>query len=730
MSKNNEMSGSSELRSEIVAHTALTSNLRQSLSTESASTGPDTAITVDSDDDDGIGFHSQNNSTESAGNADGTDHFSPDHSPNVNIIGALSTSNVASSSTTSETTETRSVTGSNDTSPQLSDIISASATASSLSPQPVVTTNAANTHPGAHDNSNVAHSIDPVFERLSQRALPANLEENRVEVFSPVSIETSLSDDFKSPPESRKRRSSSVNTADDDDEESYTCPICFDGWSTSGIHRVVSLKCGHLFGKQCIEKWLKGRGEKCPQCNAAAKKVDIRPIFTRVVRAVDTAGTESALRDLQNEKSERERAQRAEAKARIELQIIRKQYEKLKEQLRTANSAAATEPDLSRFANSGGFAREDNDSGSTGASDATAHAAVDRRYVLQKVVQIPQNGCRVLAYDRRHAMMLVSAENDRPTPFSPAGAGLVKVSTLSLGRTEYVGLHRKPIRDVRMCPDGSGVVLTVSLDKTAKLTSIHSNTVACTYTLDVPSWTCCWNHDNPVLFYCGLTNNSICEFDTRNTSTFVRKFNASPQATGPKPLVALHHLSAATDGFQLQGLLATTLGGTTFLPEDPAVSAAADADAQIRHDVAPLAGSSTWCVPHRPSHSVLTSLRPSRTTPWVRHIVSALTPDATTGVACGVQGVLRGPLRQTALTRSHLLARPDAPDVLSVAAGDEQEMVVKLWDVDSGEISQRLSCMGQRCTDICTFSTNNRATNPDEIMAVLTDSRVLVHSWS
>lgn len=32
-------------------------------------------------------------------------------------------------------------------------------------------------------------------------------------------------------------------------------------------------------------------GEKCPQCNAAAKKADIRPIFTRVVRAVDTAGS-------------------------------------------------------------------------------------------------------------------------------------------------------------------------------------------------------------------------------------------------------------------------------------------------------------------------------------------------------------------------------------------------------------------------------------------------------
>eukprot|EP00466_Bigelowiella_natans_P005304 jgi/Bigna1/136815/aug1.36_g11523 len=38
------------------------------------------------------------------------------------------------------------------------------------------------------------------------------------------------------------------------EEETSRCPICFDQWHTAGIHRICVLKCGHLFGKICIEK--------------------------------------------------------------------------------------------------------------------------------------------------------------------------------------------------------------------------------------------------------------------------------------------------------------------------------------------------------------------------------------------------------------------------------------------------------------------------------------------
>lgn len=532
------------------------------------------------------------------------------------------------------------------------------------------------------------------------------------------------SDDFVSP--TRKRPASSLDDDEDEDEESYTCPICFEAWSTSGRHRVVSLKCGHLFGKECIERWLKGRGEKCPQCNAAAKKSDLRPIFTRVVRAVDTDSAESALRDLEKERQEKQRAQQAEAKARIELQILKKQYEKLKQQLRiNANTASVAREAVPETASA------------AAASDGDADVS-DKRYVLTDTIQIPQRGCRVLAYDRRNAMLLASAENTKPTPFSPAGAGIVKVSTLALGRTEYVGLHRKAIRDMRAHPDGSGILLTVSLDKTAKLTSLHSNAVVCTYTLPAPAWTACWHSDVPHTFFCGLTNNTVCEFDVRNTRECVRSLAVAP--VQPKPVVALHHM-ARRHGLSLQGLLVTTLGGTAYLSDDAMNVVSTSASAT---DIAALSGSCTWCHPHRPSGNVVASFRPSRTHASVAHVVATLgglvggdtggatdttsprSAELSASVTCGVQRVLQGPTTQKSLTRSRLVCRPDAPDVLHVCAGDETALSARIYDVDGGDVVQTLPCMGQTCMDMCALGAEGTV---EQRLAVLTDNRVLIHAW-
>lgn len=40
----------------------------------------------------------------------------------------------------------------------------------------------------------------------------------------------------------------------EDDDDGSMCPICLDNWDTDGAHRLVSLKCGHLFGDSCIRR--------------------------------------------------------------------------------------------------------------------------------------------------------------------------------------------------------------------------------------------------------------------------------------------------------------------------------------------------------------------------------------------------------------------------------------------------------------------------------------------
>ena len=109
---------------------------------------------------------------------------------------------------------------------------------------------------------------------------------------------------------------------------------------------------------------------------------------------------------------------------------------------------------------------------------------------------------------------------------------------------ELIKIHQKPIRDIRASPRNDGLILTASLDKTLKVTSVLSNNTVLTYQLDQPAWSCCWNYDYGNRLYCGLQNNVVLEFDLRNTSGAVKRFRGSDRASGP-PIHSLDfvHLS-------------------------------------------------------------------------------------------------------------------------------------------------------------------------------------------
>ena len=74
-----------------------------------------------------------------------------------------------------------------------------------------------------------------------------------------------------------KKRKAAESIESTDSEEGSVCTICFEDWSNSGDHRIASLKCGHFFGYSCIDKWLRGSGNACPNCNEKnTKKSDYR----------------------------------------------------------------------------------------------------------------------------------------------------------------------------------------------------------------------------------------------------------------------------------------------------------------------------------------------------------------------------------------------------------------------------------------------------------------------
>lgn len=56
------------------------------------------------------------------------------------------------------------------------------------------------------------------------------------------------------------------------------CMICREVWTSNGLHRVVSLKCGHIFGRNCIYEWLT-KNSSCPFCTLPANKDDVRILY-------------------------------------------------------------------------------------------------------------------------------------------------------------------------------------------------------------------------------------------------------------------------------------------------------------------------------------------------------------------------------------------------------------------------------------------------------------------
>lgn len=63
-------------------------------------------------------------------------------------------------------------------------------------------------------------------------------------------------------------------------ERASECPLCFNIWETSGTHRVVSLVCGHLFGRSCICRVIRRSNDpRCPLCHAAMARNDLRYIY-------------------------------------------------------------------------------------------------------------------------------------------------------------------------------------------------------------------------------------------------------------------------------------------------------------------------------------------------------------------------------------------------------------------------------------------------------------------
>ncbi|XP_036366019.1 E3 ubiquitin-protein ligase RFWD3 isoform X3 [Octopus sinensis] len=518
--------------------------------------------------------------------------------------------------------------------------------------------------------------------------------------------------DFRSPKRRRIESPAKPNhLKEGDSQDDETCSICFEPWTTSGNHRPASLKCGHLFGESCIDKWLRGQGDKCPHCNCKAKRSDIRVVFSRNIRAVDTIERDRALQELAQSKQRN-------AELKMELAELGCKYQLDCSKLLTELKEAQNEIKFlrSRLMGSSTGITTDISLSQENSVNKSQEASGNGQYRCIKTILIWEGGnCRVMAYSPFLGILVVSQPSSIPL-FQ--GFGVRKISTVDFRTTEYIPLHSKLIRSMSFHPTYSdGLLLSCAMDKKIKLTSLISNTVVQQYEVPLPAWSCVWNTDDHNYFFAGIQNGLVLEYDVRKTDTFIQQINTEGSRS---PVVSLQYIPAAPFAhFRAGGLLVGQLDRISFYERKP--------NNKYEVHLLPLEGNLTSLFFETHTRQLLASFRNSTKFPKVRHMVCEMTANVSDDhniCSCNVIQTFHGSSPQTLLSRTSLVKHPNDKNRLLICANEELACAVNIWDGKTFQYVQKLSC-GSPVLDICSISTKD-----NHYLLALTEKQVKLHKWS
>lgn len=489
-----------------------------------------------------------------------------------------------------------------------------------------------------------------------------------------------------------------VNSNEEDDsDDGRLCSICMDVWCNSGNHRLSSLPCGHFFGYSCIMRWLQigcAAGQRrCPQCNKKANIKEIRVHYARKLQVLDTAERDRLREELESVQRQKNLLELELARAKLNQQLHQQQLAELQQKL--AQMQETQTFGIGQCALAGG--------------SMSQQSSKQNLAFYCRVEICREGGCRVLAYDTFLNLLVVS---QRSTNTLFPGYGIKKIDAVEFRPTQFVFLHSKAIRDLAFHPLRNDILLSVSLDRCAKLFNISSNTTIHTYTTDSPLWSCCWDADNSNLFFVGTNNGIVLQYDTRFTNGPVCKLSSSNDSSPVSSLAAVPTCPGRT--LARGGFLACRLNSCWAYE-------LRDADyvgSQLPFD-GPFV---SLCYDDNSGH-VLISTRPSIRYPHSRHILCQL-PKTAAGtdphLLCNPVHTFQGS------TSQNLLSRPCQVSVSGdtlVAAHQESLKSLTLWSITSGR--QVFSCpASQPVIDLCPVQGNGT-----QYLAALSEKVLTIYNF-
>lgn len=301
-----------------------------------------------------------------------------------------------------------------------------------------------------------------------------------------------------------------------EEDDGLTCPICLDTWEMSGVHRLVSLKCGHLFGDSCIRRWLTESARQsgikaCPQCKTKAIHKDIRHLYAKRLRAIDRSEEHSLRNELEQEKSrgnnlhtELATLKMTYASITTKLRSLEADNERMKQILRTGGAGM-----------SGGFSY-DGDS-------KTQLRLQNYKLFMEKNIEISKEaGCRVMIYAEKQSAMVVSQKSSQS--LFP-GFGLRFIDTPTFKPSNFLHTSAKLLRDISLSYD-QNLLAVASMETRTKLFDLRTRQVASVFTpSDKALWACAMDrNERENLLYLGAQHGSTYVYDVRFPETVVDEF--------------------------------------------------------------------------------------------------------------------------------------------------------------------------------------------------------------
>ncbi|UJR07685.1 hypothetical protein I4U23_011970 [Adineta vaga] len=338
----------------------------------------------------------------------------------------------------------------------------------------------------------------------------------------------------------RSSRRQSVSNKENDDEG---CPICFEPWTTSGAHRLVSTYCGHLFGKICIERWLRTT-PSCPQCQSRVRRRDLRWIYCRSIQATDTSERDNAIKERDFERKEKRQIEHEKAELQIaydtlkqHCQHLQTEHDRLLKLTQQLNTIKEIPNESSRL-----FL-------------ATTIPPINIQ--LEATIKIPEGMCRVLAYVPSHEFLFLSSQPSPNNHTSNTDYGIRKISLIDGIRSlEYISLHHtKPIRDLQIYDN---LLLSCAWDKTLRIFNFIQNTTVFLCECVSQVWSCAWNLDDPNLIYAGLNTGRIQVFDRRQLQQNETVLSSSIETldlSNASPILCLQYVQKRHPFMQVDYLL-------------------------------------------------------------------------------------------------------------------------------------------------------------------------------